>query len=395
MQGVLRPSHERKERGGIGMLEKEITFDRVVRWLIAALIAVGLVLLINRLSKVLLPFFIAWIMAYMIYPFVCFLQNKCRLKYRVLSIVVALLVVFAVITLAAFLVVPPIIEESLRMAKLITVYFNDTLASSDLFANLQNVLQSYASDDSLMKLLQHSSVMDVAENLVMKAWEFLSGTINFAIGLLGSLVVLLYLFFILMDYEKISDGWIRFIPAGQRKFASMVAGDVKSGMNAYFRGQSLIALLVGILFSIGFLIIDFPMAIGLGLFIGLLNLIPYLQLVGFIPTIILALVKAADTGQSFWVIILCALAVVAVVQTIQDVILTPRIMGHVMGLNPAIILLSLSIWGSLLGIIGLIIALPLTTLLISYYRRFILKETDKDIQKQPDKEQKAEEEEKK
>ena len=377
------------------MLEKEITFDRVVRWLIAALIAVGLVLLINRLSKVLLPFFIAWIMAYMIYPFVCFLQNKCRLKYRVLSIVVALLVVFAVITLAAFLVVPPIIEESLRMAKLITVYFHDTFASSEFMANIQGMLQNYASDDSLMKLLQHSSVMDVAENLVMKAWEFLSGTINFAIGLLGSLVVLLYLFFILMDYEKISDGWIRFIPAGQRKFASMVAGDVKSGMNAYFRGQSLIALIVGILFSIGFLIIDFPMAIGLGLFIGLLNLIPYLQLVGFIPTIILALVKAADTGQSFWVIILCALAVFAVVQTIQDVILTPRIMGHVMGLNPAIILLSLSIWGSLLGIIGLIIALPLTTLLISYYRRFILKETDKDIQKQPDKEQKAEEEEKK
>ena len=377
------------------MLEKEITFDRVVRWLIAALIAVGLVLLINRLSKVLLPFFIAWIMAYMIYPFVRFLQTKCRLKYRVLSIAVALFVVYAVLTLAAFLVVPPIIEESLRMAKLITVYFNDTLASSEFMANIQNMLQSYASDDSLMKLLQHSSVMDVAENLVMKAWGFLSGTINFAIGLLGSLVVLLYLFFILMDYEKISEGWIRFIPAGQRRFASMVAGDVKSGMNAYFRGQSLIALIVGILFSIGFLIIDFPMAIGLGLFIGVLNLIPYLQLVGFIPTIILALVKAADTGQNFWIILLCALAVFAVVQTIQDVILTPRIMGHVMGLNPAIILLSLSIWGSLLGIIGLIIALPLTTLLISYYRRFILKETDKDIQKQPDKEQKAEEEKKK
>ena len=373
------------------MLEKEITFDRVVRWLIAALIAVGLVLLINRLSKVLLPFFIAWIMAYMIYPFVRFLQTKCRLKYRVLSIAVALFVVYAVLTLAAFLVVPPIIEESLRMAKLITVYFNDTLASSEFMANIQNMLQSYASDDSLMKLLQHSSVMDVAENLVMKAWEFLSGTINFAIGLLGSLVVLLYLFFILMDYEKISEGWIRFIPAGQRKFASMVAGDVKSGMNAYFRGQSLIALIVGILFSIGFLIIDFPMAIGLGLFIGVLNLIPYLQLVGFIPTTILALVKAADTGQNFWIILLCALAVFAVVQTIQDVILTPRIMGHVMGLNPAIILLSLSIWGSLLGIIGLIIALPLTTLLISYYRRFILKETDQDIQKQPDIEQKVKE----
>ena len=358
------------------MFEREITFDRVVRWLVAALIATALVWLVNRLSSVLLPFFIAWILAYMIHPFVLFLEKKCRLKYRVLSIVVALLVILAVLTLAVFLVVPPIVEESLRMAKLITVYFNDTLASSELFANLQNMLQSYANDDSLMKLFQHSSVMDIAESLVLKAWEFLSGTLNFAIGLLGSMIVLLYLFFILMDYEKISKGWIHFIPAGQRNFAEMVAGDVKSGMNAYFRGQSLIALLVGILFSIGFLIIDFPMAIGLGLFIGLLNLIPYLQLVGFIPTVILALVKAADTGQSFWLILLCALAVFAVVQTIQDVILTPRIMGHVTGLNPAIILLSLSVWGSLLGIIGLIIALPLTTLLISYYRRFILKETE-------------------
>ena len=358
------------------MLDKEITFDRVIRWLIAGLVATALVWLVNRLSSVLLPFFIAWILAYMIHPFVLFLEKKCRLKYRVLSIAVALLVILAVLTLVVFLVVPPIIEEGLRMTKLITVYFNDTLGSSELFAYLQGMLQSYASDDSLMKLFQHSSIMDVAESLVLKGWEFLSGTLNFAIGLLGSVIVLLYLFFILMDYEKISEGWIRFIPVGQRRFASMVAHDVKSGMNAYFRGQSLIALLVGILFSIGFLIIDFPMAIGLGLFIGLLNLIPYLQLVGFIPTVILALVKATDTGQNFWLILFCALMVFAVVQTIQDVILTPRIMGHVTGLNPAIILLSLSIWGSLLGIIGLIIALPLTTLLISYYRRFILKESD-------------------
>ncbi len=373
------------------MLDKEITFDRVARWFIVALVAVAAVLLLSRLSKVLLPFFIAWILAYMIYPFVIFLEKKCRLKYRVLSIVVALLVVLAVLTLGAFLVVPPIVEESIRMANLMTVYFNDTLASSELFANLQAMLQNYASNDSLMNIIQHSSVMDFAENLALKVWEFLSGTLNFAIGLLGSLVVLLYLFFILMDYEKISEGWIRLVPEGKRGFTSMVVQDVKNGMNAYFRGQSLIALLVGILFSIGFLIIDFPMAIGLGLFIGLLNLIPYLQLVGFIPTIILAMVKASDTGQSFWLIMLCALAVFAVVQTIQDVYLTPKIMGHVMGLNPAIILLSLSVWGSLLGIIGLIIALPLTTLLISYYRRFILKETDIDAPKPPAEEQKAKE----
>ena len=358
------------------MLEREITFDRVIRWVLVALGATAAVLLINRLSNVLLPFFIAWILAYMIYPFVLFLEKKCRLRYRVVSITAALLIVLAVIALTVFLVVPPIIKESIRMAELISIYFHDTLAASDFLVNIQKTLQNYANDDSLMGLIQHSSVVEAAENILFQAWNFLSGTINFAIGLLGFLIVLLYLFFILMDYEKISSGWLRFIPASKRDFTGMVVQDVKNGMNAYFRGQSLIALLVGILFSIGFLIIDFPMAIGLGLFIGVLNLIPYLQLVGFIPTILLALVKAADTGQNFWVIILCALAVFAVVQFIQDVILTPRIMGHVMGLNPAIILLSLSVWGSLLGIIGLIIALPLTTLLISYYRRFILKETE-------------------
>lgn len=358
------------------MLEREITFDRVIRWILIALGATAAVLLINRLSKVLLPFFIAWILAYMIYPFVLFLQNKCHLRFRVVSITVALLIVLAVITLAAFLVVPPIIEESIRMAGLVSVYFHDTFVTSDFLGNIQRVLQNYANDDSLMRLIQHSSVIEAAENLLLQGWQFLSNTINFAIGLLESVVVLLYLFFILMDYENLSSGWLRFIPASKRDFTGMLVQDVKNGMNSYFRGQALIALCVGILFSIGFLIIDFPMAIGLGLFIGLLNLIPYLQLVGFIPTILLALVKAADTGQSFWIIILCALAVFAVVQTIQDVFLTPRIMGHVMGLNPAIILLSLSIWGSLLGIIGLIIALPLTTLLISYYRRFVLGEAD-------------------
>jgi len=109
----------------------------------------------------------------------------------------------------------------------------------------------------------------------------------------------------------------------------------------------------------------------------LLNMVPYLQLLGFVPTILLAIVKAADTGQNFWVILLLALVVFAVVQMIQDTFLTPKIMGHVTGLNSAIILLSLSVWGSLLGILGMIIALPLTTLLISYYQKYVIKSEKK------------------
>ena len=190
-----------------------------------------------------------------------------------------------------------------------------------------------------------------------------------------------WMFFILLDYENLSEGWIKFIPVKHREITQQIFNDVKDGMNRYFRGQSLIALCVGILFSIGFLIIDFPLAFGFGLFIGLLNMVPYLQLIALIPTVLLALLKAADTGQNFWWILFLALMVFAVVQIIQDAVITPKVMGKAMGLNPAIILLSLSIWGSLMGIVGMIIALPATSLLISYYRRYVIKEADSEVLK--------------
>ena len=131
---------------------------------------------------------------------------------------------------------------------------------------------------------------------------------------------------------------------------------------------------MGILFCIGFTIIDFPMAIGMGILIGILNLVPYLHTFALIPAAFLSLLKAADTGENFWIIFGIALAVFAIVQVLMDMVITPKIMGKAMGLNPAILLLSLSVWGALLGFIGLIIALPLTTLIIAYWQRYVTKE---------------------
>lgn len=356
------------------MLEEKITFDRVVRWGIAILLSAAAVWLLNRLSTVLLPFFAAWLLAYMLYPLVHFLQYRLHLRNRVLSILIAFTLLCGVIAGTLALIIPPLVEESLRIGQLAKVYFHDTLVETGLTRQLEAALEKYADGATLLQLAQQSTFMDALQNTLMQAWAILSGTLNFAIGLLGFLIVLLYMFFILTDYEKLSSAWITLIPKGKRTLAAMIVQDVKTGMNAYFRGQALIALCVGILFSIGFLIIDFPMAIGLGLFIGVLNLVPYLQTIGLLPTVMLAFIKSQETGQSFWIILVCALAVFAVVQGIQDMILTPRIMGRAMGLNPAVILLSLSVWGSLMGFIGLIIALPLTTLLLSYYQRFVIKE---------------------
>ena len=221
-------------------------------------------------------------------------------------------------------------------------------------------------------LFSRQDFLNALREYLPKLWNVVIESVNVVFSFFSLIMILLYTIFILLDYESISEGWVNLVPKRFRPLSVKLVADVKDSMNKYFRGQALVATCVGILFSIGFLIIDFPLAIGLGLFIGFLNLVPYLQILGFIPTIILAILKAADTGGNFWLILLSAFAVFAIVQTIQDTFLTPKIMGKVTGLSPAIILLSLSIWGSLMGMLGMIIALPITTLLIAYYQKYVI-----------------------
>lgn len=356
------------------MLEKKITFDSFIRGSIGAAIAVAIILLLKRLSSVLLPFFIAWLMAYMLYPLVQLLQHRCRLRNRLLSIIATILLVLAALTGIMFLVVPPIVDEAAKFSEYMSPIASDFFGQNNVAERIEHFIQHFINENSLVQIIQQGSLTSALQAALTQTWNLINQTMGFILGIFNVFIVLMYMFFILLDYEAIADGWVRFIPHNQRTFIPQLVDDVKRGMNAYFRGQSLIALIVGVLFSIGFLIIDFPLAIGLGMFIGLLNLVPYLQLIGLVPTVLLALMKSLETGQNFWVILLLALTVFAVVQIIQDMYLTPRIMGHFMGLNPAVILLSLSVWGSLLGLIGLIIALPLTMLCISYYKRFVLHE---------------------
>ena len=358
------------------MERQQITFDTFVRGLVAVIIVVGIVMLLSRLSGVLTPFFLAWLIAYLMFPMVRFFQYRCRMKYRILGILSAFIVVGALLTGLFLLVVPPMVEETVHVKNLLVDYLSHSSTLSNIPDAIQRYLREHFTIDDIKGIVTQQGFLEGVKATVPKLWEVLMQSISVVSGVLSTTMVVLYTLFILLDYEDICSGWPNLLPAKYRQFSVQLMGDIEDGMNKYFRGQGLVALCVGILFSIGFLIIDFPMAIGLGLFIGLLNMVPYLQLVGFIPTILLAIVKAADTGENFWVVLFMALVVFAVVQLIQDTFLTPKIMGKVTGLNSAIILLSLSIWGSLLGIMGMIIALPMTTLLLTYYQRYVIRKEE-------------------
>jgi len=352
---------------------KQITFDTFVRGVLSALIVVGIIMLLNRLSGVLLPFFLAWLVAYLLFPLVKFFQYRCRLRFRIVGILCAFLVAGSVLTGAFWLIVPPMFEEAMRVKDLLVNYIETGSTVSNIPGTISSYIREHMNVSQLKAIVTQEGFINAIKEAVPHIWKVISQSVSAVSGLLSATMVLLYTLFILLDYEKLSQGWPPLLPKRYRGFAVQLVADVEEGMNKYFRGQALVAFCVGVLFSIGFLIIDFPMAVGLGMLIGLLNMVPYLQLIGFIPTILLAIVKASETGQNFWLIMLMALAVFAVVQVIQDTFLVPKIMGKVTGLNSAIILLSLSIWGSLLGMLGMIIALPMTTLLLTYYQKYVIK----------------------
>lgn len=367
------------------LFDKPFTFDRVMRIVFGFLIFFGIVYLITLLKNALLPFLIAWLFAYMVQPIVKFFEVRLRLKSRILAIMATLFSLGAIVAVLALTVFPSISMEAEKTLELLKD--QDTGKGNIPFIPQAwlDYLEKNIDMVQLMDFLSKENFLKALRQIAPQLWMLLSNTFSVIFSITIVFVIFLYFVFILLDYEKLSFFFRNMLPRRYQPFVNGLLDDVEISMNRYFRGQSLIALCVGVLFAIGFKIIGLPLGIALGLFIGVLNLVPYLQTIGIIPMVLLSLLKSAETGENFWLIFGLSLLVLCIVQAIQDLYLTPKIMGKAMGLNPAIILLSLSVWGSLLGFIGLIIALPLTTLCLSYYKRFILSEEEPPLDSAPDK----------
>ena len=348
----------------------------IVRILITLAVVLALYWLIRRLSGVLLPFLISFVVAYMLAPIVNFFQYKCRFRSRVLSVIVTILLVLGVLTGAIAAVVPAISRQATSLSQSVKTYVANWDGSEYFSPRVNERFEQIIQSIDIKTLLESDQMRQSINKALPVLGDWISSGVNALMGLAVAFICILYIIFLLIDYEKITTNWHKYIPARFRDSIVMLLSDLDRNMNAYFRGQALVAGIVGILFAIGFQIIGLPMGIGIGLFIGVLNLVPYMQALGIPPCILLGLIQSAETGRPVWVVMLCIAAVFIIVQSIQDMVLVPKIMGDVTGMGPAWILLSLSIWGSLLGFVGMIIALPVTTLFISYYKRFVLHMTD-------------------
>ncbi len=350
---------------------KKYDSNQIIHGCITIAVIIALYLLVRRLSGVLVPFLVSWFIAYMLVPLVRFFQYKCRFKNRGLSVTVAMLVLLGILVGFNLLIVPPMMEEMAHLCDYVTMHLHS--ATKYLPTEWVAQYQQNQENFSVSALLANDNMMEALQTAAPKIWQMLTNGVNALTNLGIVMVCILYIFFLLLDWEQLDDEVLAMIPEKYRANVHMVMTDISVNMQSYFRNQGLVALVVGIIFGVGFEIIGLPLGIVMGILIGIMSMVPYLKALGIPPCLLLALLESVETGRSFWVLLLIMIGIFCFAQFMDDFVLTPRIMGKAMGLHPAIILLALSVWGSLLGVIGMLIALPLTTILIDYYKRFVMK----------------------
>ena len=353
--------------------------DRVMRFILCSLGLVAVIALLYYLRGVLFPSFAAFLLAYIVDPIVNMLEKK--VKHRIIAVIIVLVAFAAALFGIGKFFIPQVIHEVRTLGTLIPRLFTD----SDWSARLNEYLPAHLLDsvreivsldklaDAMRSLDFWGEVRDFVGQVLPRAWGMLSYTKTIIVWFSSAAIIFLYLVFIMLDMRKLRKGVLGLFPERMRADVSLFAKETNKFMGNYFRAQALVAFIVGVLYAIGFGLMGLPMGVAFGLFSGVLNMIPYMQLATIPLALLLAVVYALNTGLPFWEVALLIGAVYLVVQVIQDFFLVPRIVGGSMNLPPVGILLSLSVWGKLLGILGLLVAIPFTCLCLVYVKRLQMK----------------------
>lgn len=343
------------------------TVDRIMWLVIGLAMTAALIYLVRYLSNVLLPFFVACFIAYILQPIVNMNRRLTRTKGRVIPSILTLVDMAVVIALVVYIFLPSVLKELNMLGGILKSVSSGDVQLPKFYVTVVDFINKYFNPDNISGMLDGSHI----EALLSKGSSLLEESIGVVMEILSWLLTLIYILFILIDYPQISRGFKLIIPHRYRPRTMVVVRDVENSMNHYFRGQGVVAMCAAVFYCVGFSIVGLPLAIPMGIIVGVLYMIPYFQYVTLIPVAAICFVYSLGGSVEFLPEMGKCLLVYVVSQCVCDYVLTPKIMGKAMGLNPAVILLSLSVWGTLLGFIGLIVALPLTTLLLSYYNIYI------------------------
>ena len=313
-------------------------------------------------SSIMAPFLLSLVIAYLLNPVVGRFEGW-RIPRWITSLVLILLVV-GVIVLVLFFVMPIAVaqfESMLDALSGVFTEFREWLWSS----RMANILERYGvSAEELRTTLSKELAPrfeDILRNLLQGMLTVVSSLSRFVTQIIYVIMVPFLTFYILTDFPKITHRFLMLIPSRKRDRMGEYLSRADEVIGRYLRGAILVAFLQGVLVTFLFSLFGIKYALLLGILAALLDLVPYF---GLILTMILAGIVAAFSDPPTAPKVISAMASVGILHLLEVTLLSPRIVGSRVGLHPLLIILSLLIFAYFLGFIGLLIAVPVTALII-------------------------------
>lgn len=326
---------------------------------------------IGHFSGVLWPITTAGVAALVLRPAVTQLEERLKLS-RIASVVILYALVGLALGGGLLLIIPTIVEQLLDFIAFLPVVWeraNDYV--QEHYPAWIEIAQRHAENDTIKSIL--SSVSGEWKTLLGSAVPSLKAAGLGALGIFGFVaslaIVPIYLFFFLLsrrDPTGSLDKQLTFLKESVREDVVFLVQNFIGIVVSFFRGQLLIGLIMGMLLTIGFWLVGLKFALVLGLTLGILNIIPYL---GTIVGLSLTLPLAFFQPEGGWMLLGLTLGVFILVQNIEGWFLTPKIMGDRTGLHPVVIIFAVFFWGAAFnGILGMVLAIPLTAFFVTAWR---------------------------
>lgn len=342
----------------------EFVKDKRLNFIIS--MAIGLAILFYVLSKLkwlFIYFSIALILAYFFDPLYKYLINKKAPK--VLAIIVVFGIIIALLILTIFFVIPSVINQLNVLYNEIPKFIN---SYQTLILSLEPQLSRFIDPADVETLLKENlselqkNVLSFSQTIIIYLSNIVS-SITF-----GIVIVPLILFYLLRDMLIFKENLYTFISKEKKKEFKEILEEIDRIISGFIRGRIIVCFIVGTLIGIGLYFLNLKFALIIGIVSGIFNFVPYL---GPIVGVILALIFAL--GSPWWVLLMIVVLFVLVNQ-IEAIFLNPNILGKELGLHPLTVILSMLICGLLLGILGVLVAVPLAAILKVLFFRYLIQE---------------------
>ncbi|OPZ64342.1 MAG: AI-2 transport protein TqsA [Candidatus Aerophobetes bacterium ADurb.Bin490] len=336
----------------------EMSKKTKLKIILGAFAVIALIITIG-LGYALKPLLIAFGLSYLVFPLIIKLEK--RGLNRVVSVTLIFLLMTGALVFSVMAVMPKMVEDTSSFFRELPENSVKALRMAETIAQNAGIELNLSEHgiDGLIKQQAAQLSADAVSKITGTVSGFFSSVIKWLLAILNVLLIPLFFFFMIIDYEKMKEEIKSYIPVKYLPLAQDYMGRINRILSGYIRGKLVVAFILGLLYGLGLYFIGLKFGFVIGFAAGVLSIIPYVgSLIGFVAAVVMALAYYQGIG------LLIGIGVVfTVAQLLESYIITPRLVGESVGLNAFITILAIIIGGNLMGVMGILIAIPVAAIL--------------------------------